>query len=197
MPLWPTPKAAEHRTRRSPTTSIRPRRPSGSSRSTTCWRARARSACSSCSRRSKRRRFATASSCRSRRPRRTSTRSRADKQPPLSRQARARAADQELHPLERDGDGHAGQPRLSPASAGTSRRIASSAKLYEVASTTSSAAAARAATTATRFISRATRRPACTRGRFSKAGSPKQNLDQLPPRAAAEAAGCRRIRIPG
>ena len=48
--------------------------------------------------------------------------------------------------------------------------FASSATLYEVASTTSSAAAARAATTATRSISRATRRPACTPARFSKAG---------------------------
>ena len=61
----------------------------------------------------------------------------------LSRQPRDRAAHQEHHPLERDGDGRAGQPRRRRASAATSRRTPRRPRCTKWPSTTSSAAEAR------------------------------------------------------
>ena len=64
----------------------------------------------------------------------------------LSRQPRAGAAHQELHPLERDGDGHARQPRLRrPRRPHLHVRLVGHA-VRSRASTTSSAAAAKTAT---------------------------------------------------
>ena len=139
---------------------------------------------------------ATASNCRSRPPRPTSTRSRPISQPRLPRQSRDRTPHQEHHPLERDGDGRARQPRPSTASAATSRPTPRPPRCTKWPSTTSSAAAA-TITPATRSISKATPRPACTPARFSKAGSTEAATGQLPPRAAAAAAACRPIRIRG
>ncbi len=139
--------------------------------------------------------FATASSCRSPPPRRTSTRSRATS-------SRAYPGNRELERRIKSfirWNAMAMVTRANRDFAGIGGHIstfASSATLYEVASTTSSAAAARAATTATRFTSKATPRPACTARAFLEGRLTEQNLDQLPPRVAAEAAGCRPIRIP-
>ena len=75
--------------------------------------------------------------------------------------------------------------------------FASSATLYEVGFNHFFRGRGETATTATRFISRATRRPACTRGRFWKAGSPSSNLINFRRELQPKAAGCRPIRIPG
>ncbi len=60
----------------------------------------------------------------------------------LPGQPRDRAADQEHHPLERDGDGRPGQPRGGRASAGTSPPTPRPPRSTRSASTTSSAARA-------------------------------------------------------
>ena len=120
----------------------------------------------------------------------------ADKQPPYPGQPRDRAAHQEHHPLERDGDG-----RRGPTRPRRHRRPHLDLRLGRHAvrsrpSTTSSAA--RATTTrATRSISRATPRPACTPGPFSKAGSTEAAPGQLPPRAGRRRRAVVAIRIPG
>ena len=94
------------------------------------------------------------------------SRRRADAAP---RQPGDRAPHQEHHPLERDGDGRARQPRCRTGSAGTSRPTPRPRRSTKWASTTSSAARGRTAT-ATSSTSRATRRPASTRARSSRGG---------------------------
>ena len=95
-----------------------------------------------------------------------------------SRQPRDRAPHQEPRPLERDGDGRPGQPASTTASAATSRPSPRRRRCTKSASTTSSAARATTAT-ATSSTSRATPRPASTRARSSKAGSPSEQLENF------------------
>ena len=80
----------------------------------------------------------------------------------LPRRRGDRAADPPPRPLERGGDGPAGQQRVPRASAATSPRTPARPASTRSASTTSSGARTRRR--ATRSSTRATRRPACTPG---------------------------------
>ena len=97
----------------------------------------------------------------------------------VPRRPRDRAADQEPHPLERDGDGGAGQPASTRASAATSRPSPRRRRSTRSASTTSSAAASDERPAATWSTSRGTPRRASTPAPSSRAGSREEQLEHF------------------
>ena len=112
---------AEEVPRRRPSISIRPKPKSGSNRSATCWKAKVRSASTYLLAKLNE----TAHQAGVELPFSATTpyvnTIAADKQPPYPGQSRNRTPHQKHHPLERDGDGRARQPRTATASAGTFR----------------------------------------------------------------------------
>ena len=110
-------------------------------------------------------------------------------------QPRDRAADQEHHPLERDGHGRRGPTTSITASAGIFRRTPRPPRCTKSPSTISSAA--RATTTrATSFISRGTPRRAFTPG-LSRRPADRSSNSRTSGRNWPPGAGCRAIRTRG
>ena len=104
--------------------------------------------------------------------------------------------DQEHHPLERHGDGRAGEQARARASAATFRPSPRPPRSTKSPSTTSSTAS-KARSRPTRSFSRATPRRASTPGRFCWAGSSEQQLKNFRRELAARRRAVVAIRIPG
>ena len=134
-------------------------------------------------------------SCRLPPTRRTSTRS-----PPPSRRrfpaTRDRAAHQEHRPLERHGDGGAGQPKLRTASAATSRPSPRRRRCTRSASTTSSAART-AVTTATSIFFQGHAAPGHLRARVPRGPARRSSSSRISAASCRPAAGSRPIRTRG
>ena len=115
-----------------------------------------------------------------------------EQQPPYPGRPRHRAPHQELHPLERDGDGGEGEFDHKRRRAYLDVRLVGDALRSGVQSFFPRAR--RKIFPATSFIFRVTPRRACMRARFSKAGW-TSSICKISGRNSPRAAGCRRIRI--
>ena len=115
----------------------------------------------------------------------------------VPRQPRARTPHQELHPLERDGDGHPRQPRLRAASADTSRRSPRRPTLYEVGFNHFFRGRGESGYDGDQIYFQGHASPGMYARAFLEGRLTETEPDQLPPRAEPKGAGCRRIRIRG